>query len=103
MLGAGDGHDVFSLGEQPSKRNLPRLRVLRRSDLAHRARRPHVGVEVLPLIARIDAPKISFRILLRTLDLAGQEAASQGTEGHEPDTEFTQQRNDFGLEISLPE
>ena len=67
-LRAGDRHDVVALVQQPGERDLRRRRALPRRDLAHHRRRPHVGVEVLALVARIAAAEVALRILLGALD-----------------------------------
>jgi hypothetical protein len=78
-----DRHDVPALVQQPGKRDLPRLRVFNHRDIVYHPRRLHIGIVILALIAWIGTSKITFRILFRALDLAGQKAPAKGAKGHE--------------------
>ena len=72
-------------------RDLSRRDADRPRQLAHRLRCPHVGVEVLALVARVATPEVALGIFLRALDLAGQEAAAKRRERHQADAELAQQ------------
>jgi hypothetical protein len=75
--------------QEPGERNLAGLRAFRRGDLADDPRGLDIGVEILALIARIHPAIVAFRIVLRALCVAGQEAPAKRRKGYEPDSEFT--------------
>ena len=56
----------------------------------------------MPLIAWIGASEITFWVLFRAFDFAGEKAAAQGTKGHEANTQLAQNRNYLGLQIPFP-
>ncbi len=89
--------------QQPRERDLARGRALPLGDLTHGRRGPHVGVEILTLIARIVATEVAFRILLGALDGAREKAAAEWRERHQADPELAQQRDDARLQVALPQ
>src|SRR4051794_16068944 len=102
-LGTGDRYGVLPLVEEPGDRDLARLDAERPRHLPHRLRGPHVGVEILPLVTGVAAAEIAFGILLRPLDLAGQEAAAERRERHQADAELADGRQDVPLQVPLPQ
>ena len=72
----------------PGERDLPGRALRLVGDIADDSGRAHVGVEIIAFIARVVAAEIAFRIILGALDPAGQEAAAQRAERHQPDAEF---------------
>src|SRR5271166_440964 len=88
-LRPGNRDDVVALVQEPGERDLAGLRAFDRRDLADDPRGLDVGVEILALVARIDPAIIAFRIILRALCVAGQEAPPERRKGHEADSEFT--------------
>src|SRR5678815_5837255 len=84
-LGARDRNNVRSFVQQPRERDLRRRGALSRGQVLHGARGPHVGVEVLALVARIPTPEVALRVFLCAPNGTGQKPATQRREGHDPD------------------
>lgn len=63
-LGAGDGDDVLTLGQQPGERELAGRDALLASEIADLPHEVEVALEVLSLKARIAAPEVVGREVL---------------------------------------
>jgi hypothetical protein len=76
--------------------------VLSRGDVEYLPRRLQIGVVILALIAGIGAPEITFRVLFRSLDLAGHKTPTERRKGHEADAELAQNRVYLRFQIPFP-
>src|ERR1700719_219778 len=102
-LGAGNGHDVFSLSQYPGKSKLRGLATFLFRNLFHSADQVQVLLEVLPLETRRAAAVVVGWKVFETPELAGEEAAAKRTVSDEADAEFAASREDPVFGIARPQ
>src|SRR2546421_2752968 len=100
---AGNRHDVFSLRQYPGKRQLRRRAVLLARQLPYLIDECQVAAEVLALKARGAAAIVIGREIVRALDGAGEEAASERAVRHETDAETPAGLEHVVLGIARPQ
>lgn len=102
-LGAGNGHDVVTLVQQPGERDLSRCRPLVTGNIANGVGRAHVRFEIAALKTGIAATVIALGIFLRGFRGTGKKSPTERAERHETDAKRAQERHDLRLQITFPE
>src|SRR5215210_5703850 len=102
-LGARDRHDILPLVQQPCQRELAGGHVFFVRYLFDPIDQLQVLLEVPALEARRGAPEVALRQVLESLNLSGQEAASQGTISNKAYTQLAHRRQDLILHVAAPQ
>src|SRR5215203_5009585 len=102
-LGARDRHDILSLVQQPCQGKLAGGYAFFVRYLFDPIDQLQVFLEVPALEARRGAPEVALRQVLESLNLSGQEAASQRTISNKAYTQLAHGRQDLILHVAAPQ
>jgi len=87
-LGAGDRHDVVSLGQQPCQGNLCGRGANFVGDGLDLVGKAQIPLEVLAHEARVRSAPVALLEVIDGADLAGEESVTQRRVGHEADPQL---------------